>query len=145
MRLRLLVVLCAMALLTAFVALNWTVFAAPSVMSLGIVSFDAPLGLTMLVLTVVIFLVFVVYMAIWQGSVLMEERKQTKELQLQRTLADQAEASRFVELRGAMHAELQQLSEQLRQSQSELKLDMRESVNSLAAMLGEIDDRIKSR
>jgi len=145
MRLRLVVVLCSMALLAAFVAFNWAVFAAPAVMSLGMVSFEAPLGLAMLGLTVAIFLIFVVYMAIWQGRVLMEERQQTKELQLQRTLADQAEASRFVELRGAMHAELQQLSEQLRQSQSELKNDMRESVNSLAAMLGEIDDRIKSR
>ena len=145
MRFRLVVILICMALLAGFVALNWTAFAAPTVMSLGVASFEMPLGLAMLGLTVALFLVFVVYMAIWQARVLMEERQQTKELKLQRNLADQAEASRFVELRTAMLAEFQQLSLQLKSSQTDVKTEVRESVNSLAAMLGEIDDRSKTR
>ena len=145
MRLRLLIVLVFIALLAVFVAFNWSVFAAPSVLSFGLVNFEAPLGLAMLGLTVVIVLVFVIYMAIWQGKMLIEERHQTKELQLQRTLADQAEASRFVELGKDMRAEFLQLSERLQASQTELRNDMRENVNSLAAMLAEIDDRTKSR
>ncbi len=145
MRLRLVVVLCSVALLATFVAFNWAVFSAPVVLSIGLVSFEAPLGLAMLGLTTAIVLIFVVYMAIWQARVLMEERQQTKELQLQRTLADQAEASRFVELRHAMLAEFQQMSEKLQKNHSDSKQHTLESVNSLAAMLGEIDDRTKSR
>lgn len=145
MRLRLLIVLVCIALVAAFVAFNWSVFVAPSLLSFGLVNFEAPLGLAMLGLMVVIVLIFVIYMAIWQGKMLIEERHQTKELQLQRTLADQAEASRFVELGKEMRAEFAQLSERLQASQNEVRKDLRENVNSLAAMLAEIDDRTKSR
>ncbi len=145
MRLRLLTVLALIALLAAFVALNWSVFATPTELSLGVFRFDAPLGLAMLGLTVAISLVFVVYMAIWQGRILMETRHQAKQLELQRTLADQAEASRFIELRTAMLAEFVQLSDRLKQSHDGLRQEMHDNVSSLAAMLGEIDDRIKSR
>lgn len=143
MRLRLLVVLVSMALLAAFVAFNWSVFVTPTQLNLGLVSFDAPLGLAMLGLTVTLSLVFIVYMAIWQSKILVEARHQAKELQLQRTLADQAEASRFIELRGVMLAEFEQMTERLKHSHDTLRVEMRDNVNSLAAMLGEIDDRGK--
>lgn len=143
MRLRLLIVLVLMALLAAFVAFNWSVFVAPTELSLGLLHFDAPLGLAMLVLTVAISLIFIVYMAIWQSKILLEARHQAKELQLQRTLADQAEASRFIELRTAMLAQFEQLSDRLKQSQDTARQEMRDNVNSLAAMLGEIGDQVK--
>jgi len=143
MRLRLLVVLVLLALLAIFVAFNWSVFVAPTQLNLGLLSFDAPLGLAMLGLTVTLSLVFIVYMAVWQSKILVDARHQAKELQLQRTLADQAEASRFIELRTVMLAEFEQMAERLKQSQDALRLEMRDNVNSLAAMLGEIDDRGK--
>lgn len=143
MRLRLLVVLVLLVLLSAFVAFNWSVFVAPTSLNLGLVSFEAPLGLAMLGLTVTLSLIFIVYMAIWQSKILMDARHQAKELQHQRTLADQAEASRFIELRTAMLAEFAQLSEHLKQSQDALRQEMRDNTNSLAAMLGELDDRAK--
>ncbi|MEO7107810.1 MAG: LapA family protein [Rhodoferax sp.] len=141
MRLRLLVVLGFVALLTVFVVSNWSVFAAPSVLSLGLFSFEAPLGLAMLGLVVVITLAFAVYMAIWQGKILMQERHQAKQLQTQRTLADTAEASRFVELGKSLHTEFEQLSARLHQAETALTQHMQDNTNSLAAMLGEIDDR----
>ena len=143
MRLRLLVVLVVMALITAFVAFNWSVFVTSTPLNLGFVSFDAPLGLTMLGLVVTLSLVFIAYMAIWQSKILLDTRIQAKELQHQRTLADQAEASRLVELRTAMLAEFEQLSERMKQSQDALRHEMRDNANSLAAMLGELDDRAK--
>ena len=143
MRLRLLVVLVLMALLAAFVAFNWSVFVTPTQLNLGLLSFDAPLGLAMLGLTVTLSLIFIVYMAIWQSKILVDARHQAKELQQQRTLADQAEASRFIELRTVMLAEFEQMTERLQQSQGALRLEMRDNVNSLAAMLAEIDDRGK--
>ena len=50
MRLRLWVILFAIAALTAFVILNWPVFIAPTPLSLGFASYEAPLGVVMLAL-----------------------------------------------------------------------------------------------
>jgi len=86
-------------------------------------------------------------MAVWQGSILLETRRYSKELQAQRTLADQAEASRFTELRGFIQGELAQLNQRIAQShealRSELKQELSDSSNSLAAHLAEMDDRLQ--
>jgi uncharacterized integral membrane protein len=128
-------------LIVAFAILNWPVFNASTTLSVGFFSFEAPLGLTMLCLMGVITLGFVVNMALWQGTVLLETRRHTKELQVQRTLADQAEASRFTELRSALQLELKTLAQEIARSQEALRIEVLESANSMAAMLGEIDDR----
>lgn len=141
MRTRTLFGLLSIVLIGAFAVLNWSAFNAPTVLSAGFFSFEAPLGLTMLCLMGLITLGFVLNMALWQGSVLLETRRHTKELQTQRALADQAEASRFTELRGALKLEFETLAQRMAQSQEALRTEVHESVNSMAAMLGEIDDR----
>lgn len=141
MRTRTLFGLLFIVLMGAFVILNWPAFTASTALSAGVFSFNAPLGLTMLCLMGVVALGFVVHMALWQGSVLLETRRHTKELQTQRALADQAEASRFTELRSAMQREFEILAQRLAQSQEALRTEVHESVNSMAAMLGEMDDR----
>lgn len=143
MRNRFLLVLLTFALVAAFGVLNWSAIAAPTSISLGVVSFDAPLGMVLLGLTVFLLLVFVGYMAVWQGQILMESRRHQKALQEQRTLADQAEASRFTELKVAMLAEFEKLAAQLQQTQATASRELREQTNSLAAVLGEMDDRAK--
>lgn len=129
-------------LIAAFVALNWAAVAAPSTLSLGVSTVEAPLGLTLLALLVLVAVVFSIHVAIWQGTALLDARRHAKELQVQRQLADQAEASRFTELRSALHSELAQLGERLSASQDALRLEMRENTNSLAAMLGQMDDHL---
>ena len=141
MRTRTLLALLFVVLVLAFAVLNWPAFNAPTPLSLGFLSFEAPLGLTMLGLMSAMTLGFVVYMAMWQATILLETRRHTRELNTQRTLADQAEASRFTELRGTMHMEFETLAQRIAQSQEALRTEVHESVNSLAAMLGEIDDR----
>ena len=94
--------------IAALAALNWPALAAPSLVSLGIVVFEAPLGLIMLGLTGLLGIFFIVYVLSLQGSVLMETRRHTKEMQVQRELADKAEASRFTELRAFLDAQHQQ-------------------------------------
>jgi hypothetical protein len=89
-------------------------------------------------------LVFALYMAVWQGSILMDTRRHTKELQAQRALADQAEASRFTELRAVLQAEMAQLAQRLDASQQVLRREIQDSGNSIAAVLGEMDDRFKT-
>lgn len=145
MRTRTLIVVLIVVLVAIFAALNWSAFAAPTALSLGVATIQAPLGLVMLGLVAVVVLAFAVYMAVWQGGVLLETRRHAKELQAQRALADQAEGSRFTELRGVMHDELERLTARIAQTQEELRLEIRESVNSLAAMIGEIDDRTRRR
>ena len=143
MRTRTMLVLIVIALIAAFAAINWSAFTAPTTLSLGMTTFEAPLGLTMLALMVVIALAFAAYMAVWQGSILLETRRHAKELQSQRTLADQAEASRFTELRAVLQAEVARLTERLAAAQSAVQQDIRDSTNSLAAMLGELDERLQ--
>ncbi|MBK6321062.1 LapA family protein [Candidatus Aalborgicola defluviihabitans] len=143
MRLRLWVILFAIAALTAFVILNWPVFIAPTPLSLGFASYEAPLGVVMLALVVGMSLVFAAYMAVWQSTILMDARRQAKEIQAQRTLAEQEETSRFSELRTTLHSEFEQMSKRLETSQLALSQEIRDNVNSLAAILAEMDDRAK--
>jgi len=143
MRLRLWVILFAIAALTAFVILNWPVFIAPTPLSLGFTSYEAPLGVVMLALVVGMSLVFAAYMAVWQSTILMDARRQAKEIQAQRTLAEQEETSRFSELRTTLHSEFEQMSKRMETSQLALSQEIRENVNSLAAILAEMDDRAK--
>lgn len=143
MRTRTLLALLVITLIAAFTVLNWPAFMASTTLSVGFMSFDAPLGLTMLGLLTAMTLVFVIYMAVWQASILRDTRRHSKEMQSQRALADQAEASRFTELRNLMHTEIERLAERVSKSQSDLRTEIRDSSNSLAAMVAELDDRLK--
>ena len=143
MRLRTVLVVLMIVLVAAFAAINWQAFLAPTTLSLVFTTFDAPLGLVMLGILAVVVLAFALYMALWQGSVLLESRRHAKELQQQRTLAEQAEASRFTELRAAMHDEIGRLSDRLAQTHESVRAEIRDSANSLAAMVGEMDDRLR--
>lgn len=91
--------------MSVLAALNWTLLAAPTAVSLGFTQVQAPLGLIMLALTAVMGLFFFAYVIFLQGSILFETRRHTKEMQAQRDLADKAEASRFNELRGFLKAQ----------------------------------------
>lgn len=145
MKARSLLVIVLLLLIAVFAAVNWAAFTAPTTLSLVATTVEAPLGLVMLGVLGAVVLVFAAYMALWQSSVLMETRRYSKELQAQRALADQAEASRFTELRSYLQGELQRLDGRLSQVQEAMRTDLRENSNSLAAYLGEIDDRVQRR
>ena len=59
MHLRSIVLLLTVLVIAALAALNWPALAAPSLVSLGVVSFEAPLGLLMLALTALLGIFFV--------------------------------------------------------------------------------------
>jgi uncharacterized integral membrane protein len=141
MRVRTLLVIVATLLLAAFVALNMSAFATPASLNLLVTTVEAPPALIMLVLLALGALVGAVYMALWQAQILVESRRHAKELHSQRQLADQAEASRFTELRAAMAEQSDRLAERIASSQELLRTELREQANSLAAMLGELGDR----
>ena len=137
----------------AFVTLNWEAVVAPADVSIGIAVVKMPLGLELvglLVLITALFLVFVVYL---QTSVLLETRRQAREIKASRELADQAEASRFTELRSFLEAEFARrgshkgesqdaVLERVGQLDRDLRVVIEQSANSLAACVGELEDRL---
>ena len=154
MRARTVLLVFVLGAIAVFAALNWSAFMAPTSLTLGFATVQGPLGLIMLGLTAlvtVLFLAFVVYL---QTSVLIDARRHARELKAQRELADEAEASRFTELRGLVEEVLQKLEGQWEESRTSLlaRLDQLErdlgsrieqTGNTLAAYIGELEDRIE--
>ena len=154
MRARTVLLVFVLGAIAVFSALNWSAFMSPTSLSLGFATVQGPLGLIMLGLTAlvtVLFLAFVVYL---QTSVLIDARRHARELKAQRELADEAEASRFTELRGLVEEVLQKLEGQWEESRTSLlaRLDQLErdlgsrieqTGNTLAAYIGELEDRLE--
>lgn len=159
MKLRTVFLLLVLLLVGAFSALNWQAFTTPTPLSLGVAQVEAPLGVIMLgviAFLTAVFLVFVVYV---QASALFDSRRHAQELQLNRELADKAEASRFTELRSFLEGELQQLSgrgatpaateaailERLDRLEKQVLTALEQSANSVAACVGELEDRLETK
>jgi ABC-type multidrug transport system fused ATPase/permease subunit len=155
MYLRTLVILAVLGLIVIFSALNWSAFIAPTVLSLGFTSVEAPLGLILLAIVALLTLLFLVYITYLQSTVLLESRRHGRELQSQRELAEQAEASRFNQLRALIQTELEKLAGETEQSKSllltrldqierDLRAALEQTGNSLATYIGELEDRFDS-
>ena len=153
MYLRTLLILAVLGVIAVFSALNWGAFIAPTVLSLGFTSVEAPLGLILLAIVALLTLLFLVYVTYLQSTVLLESRRHARELQSQRDLAEQAETSRFNQLQTSMEAELEKLAGDMEQSKSlllnrldKIERDLRGALeqtgNSLAAYIGELEDRL---
>jgi len=145
MKLRTVLLVLFVLLLALFAAVNWSAFAASTTLSLVFTTVEAPLGLVMLGVVTLVALGFLAYMAVWQANVLFETRRYSKELAAQRTLADQAEASRFTELRSYLAEELTRLHQRLDETERTLARDVEASGNTLAAYIGEFEDRMEAR
>lgn len=154
MKIRTFLLVVIIAAVAAFVALNWNSFLAPTTLSLGVTVVQAPLGLVMLGLLVfltALFLIFVVYL---QTSFLIEARRNAKELQAKRELADKAEASRLTELRGYLEEGLKRQADldaesraailaRLDQLDSDVHSALEQTGNTLSAYLDELEDRLE--
>lgn len=153
MRIRSLLLLLVITLIAAFTVLNWNVFLANTTLSFGITTLDAPLGLIMLLMLIFVVAYCLVYVLYLQSNVLMDTRRNAKELQTHRELADKAEASRFTELRNFLEAGMKQSAEQNKAAQqalvaridaleNSLRTSVEQSGNSLSAYIGELEDRL---
>lgn len=133
---RALAVFLVLVLIGGFALLNWGAFSALTPLSLGLTTVQAPLGLIMLALLAFLCVLFTVWGISLQAGSLRDARRQTRELQAQRDLADRAEASRFTELRTDLMARLDRL-------QNESRLAIEQNANSVAAQLGQLEDRLE--
>jgi uncharacterized integral membrane protein len=128
MHTRTLIVVVVLLLVAVFAALNWGAFTASSTLSLGVATVEGPLGLILLAIIGLLSAVFLVYVVVLQTSFLMEARRNARELQAQRELADQAEASRFTELRGFIDTRLGEVENSLGAQLGEMRGSMRGSL-----------------
>jgi uncharacterized integral membrane protein len=143
MSLRSILVVVVVVLLALFVAMNWQTFITPTDLNLLVAHVEAPLGLVMLGFTAVLAAVLLGYALKVQINALSDSRRQSGELRRQRELADQAEASRFTELRSYLEQEMQSLRHAQEEASRQLRADLAETANSLAASIGELDERIE--
>lgn len=137
-----------------FAALNWPVFTAPMTLFVGVTNVELPLGLLMLGVLAVVSLLFIASALALQARSLGELRRHGRELQAQRQLADQAEASRFTELREFMSAELERVARnsdavrdtllaRLDRMESQQRLLIEQTGNTLSSYIGELEDRFE--
>ena len=119
-------------LIGLFALINWTAFSAPTTLSLGVTTVEAPIGLIMLGLLLLLCIAFSAWAMTLQGQALMDARRLGKDLHAQRELADKAEASRFTELRTHLDGAIASLQRSIEQQG-----------NSVAASLGELEDRLE--
>ena len=154
MNLRTVLLALLLAAFTGFLALNWKVVTAPTTLSFGFWTAEAPLGLLLLGFTALIAAIFLFLLVVQQATVLLETRRAAKELASQRTLADQAEASRFTALGAHLDEELRRLeaqaatrhetlSQRINALEQALRAHIDQAGNSLAAFIGELDDRVE--
>lgn len=139
--------------LGAFVALNWSAIVAPGPVSLGFFAVQAPLGAILLGACAALIALFLLAAAYEKTVALAEARRHARELRAQRELADRAEASRFAELRTAIHADLDDIRSALGATGSSptvglgglegrLSARISDEANGLAAHIGEIEDKL---
>jgi uncharacterized integral membrane protein len=154
MYLRTLLILFVLGSLILFAAINWTAFVTPFNLSVVFATVEAPLGLVLLGIVGLLTLLFLIYLVFLQSSSLLESRRQARELQNQREIVEQSEASRFSRLHSFLEVELQKLALQndngqaallakLDELESRLRSTVEQSANSLAAYMGEIDDKLE--
>lgn len=143
----------AMALLALLALLNWSAFSAPTLLNLGVAEVQAPLGIVLLIFTGLLSALFLFYIVVQQAGMILEARRTAKELKGHREVADQAEASRFTEMRAWLDGELRRIEAQSSAATREMgaridKLDqalqdtLTESSKSMLAYLAEIEDKL---
>lgn len=154
MKIRTLLLILFILLVAGFVALNFAQILQPTSLSFGVTEVQAPLGLVLLGMLVLVLVVFLAALVYQQTTHMIEVRRVTREASEQRNLADKAEASRFTELRTFLQAEMQataareiDLAEKLHQKVDKLQHAMTEVIeqngNGLSASLGELEDRLE--
>lgn len=142
-------ILAAGVLLAVFALANWSLLSAPSTLSFVAFDVQGPLGVILLGAMLVLAALFALYALSLRTRMLMASRRHSQELQAQRTLAENAEASRLGELRTQVEREFAQLRSaiaemggQMVQHERSLRQALDESANGLAALVAEMDDKI---
>jgi len=154
MNIRTTLLLVLLAVIAAFSAINWNAITAPTALSLVVTTIQAPLGLIMLALAGLLAIASLAFTAHFKTAMLMESRSHGRDMQALRKLADQAEASRLTDLQRFLEGELRKQDERrtevkievlnrLEQVEHNLRAAVEQGGNTLAAYIGELEDRLE--
>lgn len=153
MHLRTVFLLLLFILCSIFLIVNWEGVMANVTVNLLWTEIQAPLGLILLLGPGLLILICLVYGFVQQAGLSMELRRVNKQLQQARDLAQKAELSRFTELKSEMQKQITELQNQSAFRHSSLMAAIngvqaavdesgQETVNSLSASVGEVEDRL---
>lgn len=156
MRTRSTLLVIAILLVAGFAALNWPDIVRSSPLSFGLFVTDAPLGAILLLLLAATLILFLAATVAMRTQSLIDYRQHQKTLEAQRELAENAEASRFTDLRGQLDTHLREMRERdaiaatefdkhMVQSQRELRTQMEQMNRMIAARLNELEHRLETR
>lgn len=139
----------ALALLAVFTLANWSVLVAPTTLSFIVFELQGPLGVILLGAVLVLLVLFILYALTLRTRMLMESRRQQQELEAQRKLADSAETSRYNALHtlieqefARLHGAFDGVDRHIDGNAQTVRQSLEETANGLAALVGEMDDKI---
>lgn len=139
-------VLITLALVGAFAALNWAEFTRPASLSLGLTRVEAPLGVVLLSVIVLLSLLYLLFTVGLETAALLEVKRYAREMLQYKKLAEDAEESRYTELKRFLEAELKRLEEAEKAEIGALSARLEETLenhgNTLAAYIGELEDTL---
>jgi len=143
------IILAALFVLAVFALANWSVLTAPTTLSFLVFDIEGPLGIILLGITLVLVALFALYALTLRTNMLMESRRHNQELLAQRKLAESAETSRISELKTQIEREFAQLrgvigatDARIDKVEQAMKQSFEETTNGLAALVGEMDDKL---
>ncbi|WP_243029053.1 DNA cytosine methyltransferase [Thermus albus] len=143
---RILFALFVLLLLVLFSWLNWGEVTKPTSLSLGLTRVEAPLGLVLVVALGVVSLLYLIFTIGLETAALLEVRRYARELLHYKKLAEEAEQSRYTELRRYLEEELKRLAEvekeEIRALEARLAEILEKHGNTLAAYIGELEDQV---
>ena len=153
MRARTAALLLVLIALGIFAALNWSAITTPTSLQFVVTRVDAPLGLVLLGVTALVTILYALFLTWIETAALLESRRAGRELQMQRQIAESAEASRYTALEAhvesslaSMHAALQESSRdviaRVAQSEETRRGEIERAGNTLAAYFEEMEDRL---
>jgi len=143
------IILAALFVLAVLALANWSVLTAPTTLSFLVFDIEGPLGIILLGITLVLVALFALYALTLRTNMLMESRRHNQELLAQRKLAESAETSRISELKTQIEREFAQLrgvigatDARIDKVEQAMKQSFEETTNGLAALVGEMDDKL---
>lgn len=153
MHLRSVFLLILFVLCSVFLIVNWEGVMAEVNVNLLWTEIQAPLGLILLLGPGLLILLCLIYGFVQQAALSMDLRRVNKQLQQARDLAQKAELSRFTELKNELQKQIMELQNQSAARHSSLMAAVngvqaavdesaQETVNSLSASVGEVEDRL---
>lgn len=157
MRARNMFLLLILVVVALFSVLNWSVFSTPTKLNMVFAQIDASLGLIMLGVVAGLSALYFLFVVWLETASLLESKRFSREMEAQRRVADNAEASRFSEFRQQLDAKLEGLRTLAAPSnesiqivlarvtalEATLRSEIDRSINTMATYVGELEDRLE--